>query len=160
MEVPRLEVELELQLPAYATASATATPDMSRVCDLHHHSQQCQILNLLSGARDWTHVLMDTRWVRYHWATVGTPYCLFFWTMRYVSSFPGSEHAGLIISLCHAREKYTIGNWTKRRKRKASGSIPLKVLETKNSDLEIDSCRYCEQPLEIWGTDHTTLDWW
>ena len=28
--------------------------------DLHHSSQQCQILNLLSEARDRTHILMDT----------------------------------------------------------------------------------------------------
>ena len=50
MEVPRLEAELELQLPAYTTA--TATQDLSRICDLHHISQQRWILNLLSEARD------------------------------------------------------------------------------------------------------------
>jgi len=62
MEVPRLGVESELQLPAYATAIATQDP--SRVCDLHHSSQQHQILDPLSEARDQTHVLMDTNWVR------------------------------------------------------------------------------------------------
>ena len=50
MEVPRLGVESELQLQAYTTA--TATPDLSCVFDLHHSSQQSQILNPLSGARD------------------------------------------------------------------------------------------------------------
>ena len=40
MEVPRLGVKLELQLPAYATAM----PDPSLVCDLHHSSQQQQML--------------------------------------------------------------------------------------------------------------------
>ena len=50
MEVPKLGVELELQLPASATA--TLTPDLSQVCDLHHSSRQCQILNPLSEARD------------------------------------------------------------------------------------------------------------
>ena len=49
-KVPRLGVESELQLPAYA--AATATPDLSCVCDLHHSSQQRQILNPLSEARD------------------------------------------------------------------------------------------------------------
>ena len=34
--------------------------------------RQCRILNPLSEARDWTHVLVDTSQV-YHWATVGTP---------------------------------------------------------------------------------------
>ena len=58
MEIARLRVELELQLPAYATA--TATPDPSRICDLHHSSLQCRILNPLTVARDRTHNLMDT----------------------------------------------------------------------------------------------------
>ena len=43
MEVPRLGVELELWRPAYARD--TAMWDPSRVCDLHHSSRQCQILN-------------------------------------------------------------------------------------------------------------------
>ena len=56
MEGPRLGVELELQLPAYATAPAT--PDPSHICDLHHSSWQCRILNPLSEARNWIHTLM------------------------------------------------------------------------------------------------------
>ena len=63
MEVPRLGVEFELQLPAYATATATQDPGL--ICDLHHSSHQCQILNPLSEARDPTHVLMDASWVCY-----------------------------------------------------------------------------------------------
>ena len=47
MEVPRLGVELELQPLAYATA--TAMQDPSHVCNLHHSSWQCQILNPLTG---------------------------------------------------------------------------------------------------------------
>ena len=49
MEVPSLGVKSELQLPAYITA--TATWDLSLICDLHHSSQQCQILNPLREAR-------------------------------------------------------------------------------------------------------------
>ena len=56
--------------------------------DLHHsHSNagsemhlqptpqltQCWILNLLSKARDPTHILMGASWVYYCWATMGTP---------------------------------------------------------------------------------------
>ena len=52
--VPRLGVESELQLLTYTTATATQDPS------LHHCSQQCQILNPLSKARDRTQVLMDT----------------------------------------------------------------------------------------------------
>ena len=61
MEVPRLGVKSGLQLPAFTTA--TATPDLNRVCDLHHSSRQCRILNPLSEARDGAPILMDTSWV-------------------------------------------------------------------------------------------------
>ena len=46
---------------AYATA--TAPPDLSCICNLHCSSQQGQILNPLSRARDGAHVLTDTSWV-------------------------------------------------------------------------------------------------
>ena len=62
MEVPRLGVESDLQLPAYT--KATATLDLSHVCNLHHSSQQHQILNPLSKARDRTRILMDPSRVR------------------------------------------------------------------------------------------------
>ena len=70
-EVPRLGVESELQLLAYATA--TPVEDLSHICDLHHSSQQCRILNPLSKARDWTHVLMNASQIHFHWAMMGTP---------------------------------------------------------------------------------------
>ena len=47
IEVPRL-VESELSLPAYTTA--TAMPDLTCICDLHHSSQQCWMLNPMSKA--------------------------------------------------------------------------------------------------------------
>ena len=50
MEVSRLGVKLELQQLAYTTA--TATQDPSRICNLHHSSLHCQILNPLNKARD------------------------------------------------------------------------------------------------------------
>ena len=50
-----------LQLQAYTTV--TATQDLSRICDLHCSSQQCQILNPLSKARDRTLIFKDTSWV-------------------------------------------------------------------------------------------------
>ena len=60
-EVPRLGVKSELQLPVYTTA----TPNLSCIRDLHHSSQQCQILNPLSEARDGNHILMDTSQVHF-----------------------------------------------------------------------------------------------
>ena len=70
-EVPRLVVESELQLPAYTTA--TATWNLSCLCHLHHSSWQRQVLNPLSEAGDRTWVLMNTSWVHYCLATIGTP---------------------------------------------------------------------------------------
>ena len=75
MEAPRLGVSSELQLPAYATA--TAMPDLSCICDLHHSSRQCQILNPLSKARDGTRNLMVTSRICFCWATTGTPTLIF-----------------------------------------------------------------------------------
>ena len=57
MKVPRLGVESELQLPAYATG--IAMQDLSQGCNLHHSSQQHQILNPMSEARDQPCNLMD-----------------------------------------------------------------------------------------------------
>ena len=76
MEVPRLGVKSELQLLANATA--TATPDLSHVCDLHHSSQQRQILNLLSKVRDRTRSLTVTSQIDFHCTTTGTPGFLIF----------------------------------------------------------------------------------
>ena len=63
------------QLPAYTTA--TARPDLNCVCKLHCSSQQHQIFNPLSVARDQTCILMSTCQVRFCWATVGTPCGIF-----------------------------------------------------------------------------------
>ena len=52
LEVPRLGVKQELQ-PA-SCATAIATWDLSRVCNVHHSSWQCRIVNPLSKARDQT----------------------------------------------------------------------------------------------------------
>ena len=71
MEVPRLRTELELQLLAYTTA--VVMPDLSHICNLHHRSQQCWILNPLSKARDRTHILMDTSQVLSPLSPMETP---------------------------------------------------------------------------------------
>ena len=71
MEVPKSGVQLELQLPTYATA--TATQDPSRICDLHHSSWQCQILNSLNEARDRTHNLIVPIQIHLRGAMTETP---------------------------------------------------------------------------------------
>ena len=58
MEIPRLGVKLELQL--LVCVIATAVRDPSHICDLHHSLWQRRILNPLSEARDWTHILLYT----------------------------------------------------------------------------------------------------
>ena len=65
-----LGVDLELQLPAYTTV--TATWDLGHISDLHRSSQQGQILNPLSEAKDQTCVLMDTSQVHFCCAAMGT----------------------------------------------------------------------------------------
>ena len=69
MEVPRLGVESEQQLPA----TVPAMPDLNSVFDLHHSSQQHQILNPLTEARVQTRILMDTSWVHDLPSHMGTP---------------------------------------------------------------------------------------
>ena len=71
MEVPRLGVQLELLLLAYARA--TATRDLNCICDLHHSSQQRQILNPLNEARDRTRNLMVPTQICFRCTTTGTP---------------------------------------------------------------------------------------
>ena len=61
MEVPRLGVDSELQLPIYT--ATTAMQDLNQVFDLHHSSQQCQILNPQSEARGGTLILTDPSWL-------------------------------------------------------------------------------------------------
>ena len=70
MEVPRPGIQSELQPLAYTTA--TAMPDLSLVCDLHHSSKQCWILNPLSEVRDRTCILMDTSQIHFHCTMAGT----------------------------------------------------------------------------------------
>ena len=57
-DIFRPRVKLELQLQAYATATIKLDP--SHTCDLHHSLWQQWILNLLSEARDQTHIFTDT----------------------------------------------------------------------------------------------------
>ena len=69
--VPRLGVESELELPAYTTTSATWDP--SHVCNLHHSSWECWILNPLiepgiKPASSWILVGFVN-----HWAMMGIP---------------------------------------------------------------------------------------
>ena len=86
MQVPRLGVESELQLPAYITD--TAMSDLSHLYDLYLSSRQCRILNLLSEARDWTCILMDTSVVCYSWVTTGTSQPHFSWCINYLGHLP------------------------------------------------------------------------
>ena len=64
------------ELPAYTTA--TATPEPSHVCNVHHSSQQCQIVNPLSEAMDRTRNFIVPGWIRFCCSTTGTPPCVYF----------------------------------------------------------------------------------
>ena len=86
MDVPRLGVKLELQL--LASPTCTATRDPSGIFDLHHSSQELQIPDPLSEARDQTGILMDTSRIHFYCAATGTPsFVLFFNFMSARSQF-------------------------------------------------------------------------
>ena len=70
MEVTRLGVQSELQL--LASTTATTMKDPSRLCDLHHSSQQRRILHPLSEARDRTCNFMFPSQIHFH-CTVMVP---------------------------------------------------------------------------------------
>ena len=99
MEVPGLGLELELQLLTYATA--TATWDLSQVCNLHHSSRQCWILNSLSEARDQTYNLMVPSQICFFCATTGTPKsnCKSYWDTKDGSDYR-VKSKGFCIALC------------------------------------------------------------
>ena len=59
-------------------------PDPSHICNLHHSSRQCQILNPLIEARDWTCNLMVPSQICFHCATTGTPIFSFLRNMHTV----------------------------------------------------------------------------
>ena len=80
MEIPRPGVKSEPQLPVYTTA--TATPDPSHVYDIHHSSQQLQILNPLNESRDQTHILIDTSWVLNLLSHSGIIHKNYFWILN------------------------------------------------------------------------------
>ena len=64
---------LQIRATAASPHHSTATWDLNHVYDLCHSSRQHWILNPLNEARDWTCILMDTSWIRFHWATTRTP---------------------------------------------------------------------------------------
>ena len=106
MDIPRLGVESELQRPAYTTATAMLDP--RRVCDLHHSSWQCRILDPLSEAQNPTHILMHTSWIHFHCATTGTPIVSISWLLWILLLCIGMHVSFLIIVL----PKYTPRNGT------------------------------------------------
>jgi len=93
MEVPRLGVELELQLQVYTTA--TAMQDPSLICNLHHSSWQCRILNPLSEGRDRTYDLRGRSQIHFRWATTSLSIL-----KENLREFP-LWHNGLRIRHCH-----------------------------------------------------------
>ena len=66
------------------------------------------ILNPLSRARDWTHILIDTSWICFHWATTRTPkFCVYF--MLYIPNILFQISSGIFLFA-----KCQICGWTNR----------------------------------------------
>ena len=64
MEIPRLGGGIEPVTAGLHHSHSNARSELHM--DLCHSLWQLWILNPLSGARDGTHILVDTSWVRYH----------------------------------------------------------------------------------------------
>ena len=62
--------------------------DLSRVCDLHHSSLQCRILNPLSDARGRTCNLMVPSQIHFRCATTGTSNYRFFLKLKMFQELP------------------------------------------------------------------------
>ena len=66
--------------PIGATAASLYQSHSNAGSELHlhptHSSWQCQILNLMSEARDQTHNLLITSWIHFCCAMIGTPLLL------------------------------------------------------------------------------------
>ena len=71
----------------------SATQDLSHIFDIHHSSRQHWIPHPVSKARDRTRILMDTSWIWFCCATMGTPWNPGLYPVRF--SF-------LIFSPCYA----------------------------------------------------------
>ena len=69
-QVPRLEFELELWPQPMPQPQQHQIRAMSVSYTIAHGNARS--FNSLSKARDRTHNLMDTSWVRYHWVMMGT----------------------------------------------------------------------------------------
>ena len=82
-------------------------PNPSRVCNLHHSSRQCRILNPLSKVRDRTRNLMVPSRIHFHCATTGTPLSSLIW--QFQRSFPPS-HLDPLLSWLYFRP-YCTNNW-------------------------------------------------
>ena len=69
-----------------ATAASLCYSHINTRSKLHlQTTQQCQILNPLTEARDQTQGLMVTSWVHYHWATTGTPWSFLIKGISFIS---------------------------------------------------------------------------
>ena len=69
LEIPRLGLN---QSSSCLPKPQPEQRDLSCICDPYSSSWQFGVLNPRIEATDWTHVLLDTSWVHYHWATRGT----------------------------------------------------------------------------------------
>ena len=65
--------------------------NLSLVCNLHHSSWQCQILNPLIEARDQTHNLVVPSQIHFRYTTTGTPLCVLFKSKIFSSLFRGDK---------------------------------------------------------------------
>ena len=95
MAIPREKAGSQARSQMKAVAAdlhhTTAKSDLSQVCKQHYSSWQCQILNPLSKAKDWTCVLMDPSQIHFHSTMTGTPCYVTFRLIKMVTAM-GTLH--------------------------------------------------------------------
>ena len=86
----------------------------------------------MSEARDRTHVLMDTGWIRFHWATMGTPKVLTMWPPNFWHSERwGSMPLPFNVRLCDYMLKRIWKKWCYRFWTEAFYFMALQIFTAK-----------------------------
>jgi len=150
VEVPRLGVESELQLPAYTRA--TATQDPSRVCNLHHSSQQRWIHNPLSKPRDGTRNLMVPGRTHFCCTTTGTPPRQILFMLL---QSRGHSPTAVVISMLSpaAGSLKVLGEWSVINNGRWSMAGPKWMTVTEKCWRNVDSCwKSLQRDLDLLNT--------
>ena len=117
----RVSIVRETALPSVAVMAHRSSQARGRfravAASLHHSSQQCRILNPLSGVMDQTSILMDISWVRNRWATNGNSLLFIFFKMREITAYLFAERNNPIKKKDVEGQKLKLCPWADDRRK-------------------------------------------